>query len=203
MRITVWKRCCGNCAPSGTSAIFARLSPRIRIVSGETAIATSPSQEASAGCTAREISASAAPITRPSNAAASTCAFIIAVLIRGSKQSAREAGSRDTPHGNALLQIRASQLRADRRPTLQRDFGMRRLAVGGSSLSGTLFDALLCCHRCAESGEGALQQAVRINCWCQQRHRILLIWCSGPIFGLSCRNAGELRLWVAEHVGVG
>jgi hypothetical protein len=40
----------------------------------------------------------------PIQAAASTRAFIVGVRIRGSKQSAREAGTRDTTHVSALLQ---------------------------------------------------------------------------------------------------
>jgi hypothetical protein len=43
------------------------------------------------------------------------------------------------------------------------DFGMRRLAVGGSSLPGALFDAILCRDHGTEAGQGAPQRAVRVD----------------------------------------
>ena len=51
------------------------------------------------------------------------------------------------------------------------DFGMRRLAVGGSSLPGALFDAILCCDRCCESGQGTLKRGL----WCvfHKRGRVI------------------------------
>ena len=39
--------------------------------------------------------------------------------------------------------------------------------LGSVLAAGALFDALLCCQGCAESGKGTLERARGVNRWCQ------------------------------------
>jgi hypothetical protein len=62
--------------------------------------------------------------------------------------------------------------------------------LGSEALSlaaGALFNALLCCNGCAESGKGLLQRAVRVTCRCMYRTKNHLV-------GLTPFR-GELRAW--------
>ena len=86
--------------------------------------------------------------------------------------------------------------------TLSVTLGSSAGSWGSGLAASALFDAMLCCHHCAESGKGTFERAVWVARRYQYRFKNILVLCSGLIFGLGRNIAGIHGLRVAEGVGV-